>query len=281
MYHSETWWRTRGQDAKAKATRKACNRRGQYADLDQVQLAPSLARIDRYTAWVGDVGHDGRRGVFHPERNRRRVRAMRCQSRARRMCCQSVRGEPMCCQAVRANPCAANPCAANPCAANPCAANPCAANPCARVASAGARQDVSFPVCRSFCQPCAANPVRRQPLRRQPVRRVDLGNPCAAKSLRCQPVRRQPVRRQPVRCQSVRCEPLCGEPCAANPCAANPCAANPCAANPCAANPCAAAAAPPTGEDELQALYACLIDTLTDSICDAGAEAAQCKLAGL
>jgi len=56
--------------------------------------------------------------------------------------------------------------------------------------------------------------------------------------------------------------------CAANPCAANPCAANPCsAANPCAAcapcAPCAAAAAPPeVSEEELQALYAYLMEAM-------------------
>jgi hypothetical protein len=160
---------------------------------------------------------------------------------------------PCAANACAANPCAANPCAANPCAANPCIANPCAANPCAAAEAATGcfvprlQQAAANPCAAcapASCSACAANPCA--------------ANPCAAHSANtCAPA-----------------NPCAADPCmAANPCAANPCAANPCAANPCAANPCAATAAPPeVSDEELQALYACLIDHMEqqDATLDSG-----------
>lgn len=156
--------------------------------------------------------------------------------------------------AAFAQTCAANPCAANNCAANPCAANPCAANPCA--ASGGAATGCTVPRLAqaaaanpcAACAPCAANPCAAA---------CAAKNPCAADKCAANP------------CAAVSCEanPCAANPCAADKCAANPCAAasceaNPCAANPCAANPCAAAAPPPeVTDEELQALYECLMQT--------------------
>jgi len=139
-----------------------------------------------------------------------------------------------------ANPCAANPCAAdNPCAAaNPCAvADPCAANPCAAVDPCGP------------CGPCAAAEGASTGCFVPRLAEAS-ANPCAA-------------------------DPCAANPCAANACAANPCTANPCAAdtpcaaaNPCAASapggPCAAAPPPEVSEAELQALYACLMESMSE-----------------
>jgi len=142
-----------------------------------------------------------------------------------------------------ANPCAANPCAANPCAANPCAADPCAANPCA--AGGGASTGCYVP----RLQQAAANPCA-----------ACAADPCAA----CAPCAANPCAATCAAANPCAANPCAADPCAAcAPCAANPCAANPCAANPCAANPCAAAAAPPeVSDEELQALYACLMEAM-------------------
>ncbi len=163
-----------------------------------------------------------------------------------------------------ANPCAADPCAANPCAADPCAADPCAANPCA--ADACAADPCAADPCAAACGPCgpcgpcgaAAGEATGCFIPRLAEANACAADPCAAH------------------------DPCAADPCAAHdPCAANACAADPCAAaNPCAADdpcaaacapcgpcgpcgPCAAGAPPPdVSDEELQALYDCLMESM-------------------
>lgn len=178
--------------------------------------------------------------------------------------------------AAHANPCTANPCAANPCAAtcapmscaaapcsadhtvaNPCAANPCAAdpraaNPCA--ATKGVPSNCYLPSAQqSDATPCAAEPTAANPCAATCTPAATTANPCGA----------NPCAPNPCAAASAGAANPCAVSCAANPCAANPCAANPCAANPSAANSCAAATPQPDASDEdLQALYECLIDKM-------------------
>ncbi len=161
---------------------------------------------------------------------------------------------PMDCAAC--DPCAPMDCAAcDPCAADPCAAcDPCAAGggeatgcyvPRLQEAAANAcAADPCGPCAPDACDPCAANA-------------------CAA----CDPC-------APMDCAA--CDPCAPMDCAAcDPCAPMECAAcDPCA--PCGAcgpcGPCGAAAPPPdVTEEELQALYDCMIE-MTEAM-DATGEA--------
>ncbi len=156
-----------------------------------------------------------------------------------------------------AHACAANPCAScDPCAA--CAANPCAADPCTPCAAmACAACDPCGPC--AACDPCAAgcgvatgcHVPRLQEAAANPCA-VDACAPCGPCAA-CDP------------CAAMDCAAC--DPCA--PCAAMACAAcDPCA--PCAAcgpcgpcGPCAAAAPPPeVSDDELRALYDCMIEAM-------------------
>jgi hypothetical protein len=164
--------------------------------------------------------------------------------------------------ACAANPCAANPCAADPCAAaNPCAADPCAANPCAVC-------DPCAPCAAmgcAACDPCAAGAGSATGCY-VPRLQEAAANPCAV----------DPCGPAAVCGPTAACGPCDADPCAANPCAADacaPCAAMDCAAcapgaamacaacDPCApCGPCAAAAPPPeVSDEELRALYDCLM----------------------
>ncbi len=192
-------------------------------------------------------------------------------------------GANPCAASCGANPCAAEmdaSCGANPCAAS-CGANPCAADPCG-AASAGAASGCFVPgMQEASANPCAADDHARA-CEANPCAASCGANPCAA-SCEANPCAANPCAADKgASCGANPCAASCGanpcaadpcgaNPCAANPCAANPCGANPCAANPCGANPCAAnpcaAAEPRTDltEAELQTLYTCLIEKLTEA----------------
>jgi len=175
-----------------------------------------------------------------------------------------------------ATPTIANACAANPCAVcDPCA--PCAAMDCAACAPGAAMDCAACDPCApcgpcGACDPCAAGEGDATGCF-VPRLQEAAANPCAADA--CAP------------CAPAACDPCAAMDCAADPCAANPCAAEPCAADACAANPCAvcdpcapcaamdcaacgpcgacgpcAAGAPPpeVSDEELQALYDCMIE---------------------